>query len=117
MTDLVYKASDMLDWEVKQIGEVVMEASIKYSRKSNTVENLTEMRDELLTRLAEINVLAEVDPAPCLYGEPPEVEIIGKVSTDDIHKYGLDHEQKAYEVNEAKKRGELYRGQKEKYRG
>lgn len=117
MTDLVYKASDMMDYEVQEIATVLYDISARYSRKSNTVQNLEEMRDEILTRLAEINVVAEVDPAPCLYGEPPEVEIKGKIASDDIHKYGFDHERKRHEVNEAKKRNEDWRGQKERHRG
>lgn len=117
MHDLVYKASDLLDYEVQEIAQVMYEISSKYSTKSNSVKNLEEMRDEILTRLAEINVVAEVDPAPCLYGQPPEVEIVGKVASDPIHKYGFDHERKAHEVNEAKKRGEDWRGQKERHRG
>lgn len=117
MEDLVYKASDLTDFEVKELSAVIYDVSTRFSRKTNTVKNLEEMRDEILTRLADINVLAEVDPAPCLYGKPPEVTIIGKVNTDDIHKYGFDHERKAHEVNNAIRRNETFRGQKERYRG
>ncbi len=117
MEDLVYKATDLTDYEVGEISKIIYEISTKFSRKSNTVQNLEEMRDEILTRLAEENIIAEVDPAPCLYGEPPVVEIVGKVATDDIHKYGFDHEKKAHEVNEAVRRRETFRGEKERHRG
>jgi hypothetical protein len=117
MEDLVYKATDLTDYEVDQVAKIVFDISSRFSRKSNTVKNLEEMRDELLTRLAEENIIVEVDPAPCLYGKPPVVEIVGKVATDNIHKYGFDHEKKAYEVNEAVKRGEKFRGEKERHRG
>lgn len=115
--DLVYKATDLTDYEVGEVTRIMYDISTRYSRKSNSVKNLEEMRDEILTRLADADVLAEVDPSPCLYGDPPEVTIIGKVANDDIHKYGFDHERKAHEVNEAVKRGETFRGQKEKHRG
>lgn len=117
MTDLVYKATDLTDLEVKEMAKCLGEVSTKFSRKTNTVDNLEEMRDEILTKLADLSILAEVDPSPCLYGQSPEVTVIGKVASDDIHKYGFDHERKQHEVIEATKRGEEYRGQKERHRG
>jgi hypothetical protein len=88
---------------------------LKYANKPNTADNLERLRDEVLTRLSEINILATLDPAPCFYGEPPIVEIIGKVATDPIHKVGMDHEKKRYEVLKSKERNEDYLGQKERY--
>lgn len=110
-------ASELTDHEVGEIGKIMANLVSKYGARRNTVENLDELRDEALTRLAEINVLATVDPAPCFYGEPPIVEIIGKVPTDPVHKAGFDHERKGWEVNEANKRNEDWRGQKEQHKG
>lgn len=107
-------ATELTDYEVKQVGRIVGELVMKYGQRANTVENLEALRDEALTRLAEeVNILATLDPAPCFHGEPPTIEIIGKVPTDDLYKYGFDHERKQHEVLEANKRGEAYRGQKE----
>ena len=108
-------ASDLTDEEIMNTARIVRGIQQKYAGKPNTEQNLEHLRDELLTKLAEINVLATVDPSPCFYGEPPIVEIVGKLGGDPIHKYGFDHERKRHEVLESKKRNEDYRGQKEPY--
>ena len=114
MKDFALKATDLQDHEVKKMGEIVGEVVLKWGRKANTPENLEACRDELLYRAAEIGILCEFDPTPAFYGEPPILDIIGKIATDPIHQYGFDHEKKRHEVLEAKKRGEDYRGQKER---
>lgn len=106
-------ASDLTDEEIKQTIRVVNDARIKFSGRPNTPKNLEIMRDEVLTKLAEISVLAEFDPSPCFYGEPPILEITGKIKGDPIYKEGFDHERKAYEVNKAHERGEYFYGEKE----
>lgn len=117
MTDFALKATDLQDHEVVKIGEIVGDVVRKWGRKANTPENLEACRDELLYRAAEMGILCEFDPTPAFYGEPPILDIKGKFSTDPIHQYGFDHEQKQYEVIESKKRGEDYRGQKERNKG
>lgn len=112
-SQLAQFATDLTDYEVKAIGRIVGQLVQKYGRRANTAENLDALRDEALTRLADIGVLATIDPAPCFYGEPPILEILGKVPTDGIHKHGFDHELKKFEVQAANKRGEDYYGQKE----
>jgi len=108
-------ATDLTDREIQQTVDLINEVRKKYAGKVNTDFNLEALRSEVLHRLAEISVLAEVDPSPCLYGEPPIIEIIGKISGDPIHEHGFDHERKRWEVLEAEERGEDYRGQKEPY--
>jgi hypothetical protein len=103
-TDFTLKATDLLDHEVVKIGEIVGAVVAKWGRKPNTPENLEACRDELLYRAAEMGILCEFDPTPAFYGRPPILEIKGKFSTDPIHQYGFDHEQKRHEVLEAKKR-------------
>lgn len=105
-------AADLLDTDVRRIVEIVVgDIQQRYAFKANTARNLDALRDEVLTRLMEIGILATFDPTPCLYGEPPELEIIGRL---DIGKYGFDHEQKGYEVNTANTRKEDFLGQKGK---
>lgn len=111
--DLAHFAADLQDSEVTQIASIVGAASRKYSTRIATIANLEALRDEILTRLSTINILATVDVAPVLNGEPPTVEIIGKVAGDSQHKYGMDHERKQYEVRKATARGEEFLGQKE----
>lgn len=112
--DLAQVATDLTDEEITKTVQIVNVIRQRYAGRTNTVDNLEELRDEVLTKLAEINILATFDPAPCFYGEPPELEIIGKINTDPIHKQGFDHELKSFQVNEALKRGEDYLGQKER---
>lgn len=107
-------STELLDSEIQQAVKIVASLQQSYAHKANSVENLDKLRDEVLTRLSEINILASFDPTPCFYGEPPVVEFVGKVSTDSIHKHGFDHEQKRYEVLKAKERDEHFLGEKER---
>jgi hypothetical protein len=113
-TDFVHKAADLTDHESVTAIRLIHKVQTKWAGKPNTEKNLDQMRDEMLTQLADVGILASFDPTPCFYGDPPEIEILGKLSSDPIHKYGFDHEQKEFEVREAAKRGEEYRGQKER---
>jgi hypothetical protein len=109
-----HAAADLTDSEITETFKIVALVREKYARTANTPENLDKLRDEVLTRLMEIGVLATLDPAPCLYGEPPIIEILGKVSDDKVfHTEGFDHEKKQYEVRKATDRNEDWLGQKE----
>jgi hypothetical protein len=112
---LVKIAQDLTDEEVMQVGRVLHSLQAKYSVRANTPENLDALRDEGLTRLADIGLIASFDPTPCFYGEPPNFEIVGKVPGHEFNNYGLDHEKKQYEVRKATELGEDFRGQKETY--
>lgn len=103
-------ATDLTDEQIRQVGYIIGSMNQRFAKRGNTVEALEQLRDEALTRLAEINVLATVDPSPCFYGGSPIVEILGAV---DPHPEGFDHERKQYEVQKANELGEDYRGQKE----
>ncbi len=107
-------ATDLLDSEVQQIVAIVVgDIQQRYATKANTAQNLEALRDEVLTRPMQIGIVATFDPTPCLYGDPPELEIVS--STRAVHKTdGFDHEQKGYEVVKANERGEDYLGQKGK---
>lgn len=107
-------ATELLDTEIQEAIRIIVSLQNKYAHRANTPENLEMLRDEALTRLAEMGILATLDPAPCFYGEPPILEIIGKVAGDPIHTEGMDHEQKGYEVRKAVQRGEDFLGQKER---
>lgn len=105
--------TDLTDDEIKRVFKVVEIVRQRYAGKHNSPENLEALRDEALTRLADINILATMDVAPCFYGDPPELEIIGKLNVDPIHKYGFDHEKKQAQVRKSVERNEAYLGQKE----
>lgn len=107
-------ASELTDEEVAKTVQIIYSLQAKYMHKSNNAKNLDALRDEALTRLSEIGIIATLDPSPCFYGEPPVLEILGKIKDDPIHKVGFDHEKKYYEVNKAVERNEDYLGQKEK---
>lgn len=111
--NFAYAASDLTDREITRIFSVVENVRQKYAGKPNTADNLEALRDEALTRLMDIGIIATLDPAPCFYGEPPTLEIIGKLD-NSLVKDGFDHEQKGWEVNKAIERGEDWLGQKDK---
>lgn len=111
--DFAHSASDLTDSEITRFFKVVEEVRVKYAGRKNTVQNLESLRDETLTRLMDIGILATMDPTPCFYGEPPVIEVIGKVAGDTVHKYGFDHEKKGWEVNKSNERNEEWLGQKE----
>jgi hypothetical protein len=111
--EFAHAAGDLTDTEVTQIFKVVEQVRLRYAGKKNTPDNLEHLRDEVLTRLMEIGILATLDPTPCYYGEPPTLEIIGKITGDSIHKHGFDHEKKMYEVRKAVERNEEWLGEKE----
>ena len=108
----VHFNDELTDSEAVAAVRIVAHVQEKYQFMTATKENLEAMRDELLTRLMEMNILAEVDPAPVLNGEPPVVEFIGKIAGDDIHKYGFDHEKKQWEIRKAREQGKDYLGEK-----
>ena len=111
-------AQDLTDIEVGQVGKIIGSLQRKYAQRPNTPEILDQLRDEVVTKLAEeMGILATLDPTPCFHGEPPIVEIVGKVSGHSFHKDGFDHERKYWEVQQANKKGEAYLGQKEKSNG
>lgn len=111
--DMAHMAVDLLDTEASQVFNTVVDVQLRFQHRANSVQNLDAMRDELLTRLAEIGILATVDASPCFYGEPPIVEVVGKIAGDAFHTEGLDHEKKQFEVRRATERGEEFLGQKE----
>lgn len=110
---LVEFASDLQDSEVTQVGRIVFQLTQKYAKRQATVNNLEAMRDEALTRLANIGILATVDVAPVLNGEPPTVEILGRIHGTEQQVHGFDHSRKEWEVKRAIARGEEWLGQKE----
>jgi hypothetical protein len=112
-SQLAQVATDLTDEEVGRVGAIVKQVQRKYAGRANTVKNLEELRDEILTRLAEINILATLDPSPVFYGEPPTLEIIGHVAAPNEGSF--DHEKKQHEVLKANELNEDYRGQKESY--
>jgi hypothetical protein len=114
---MVHYADELTDTESVAVVRLITECQMKWAHKPNTKQNLEYLRDEVLTKMMGMNVIAEFDPAPCFYGEPPIVEIKGKVAGDPIHKHGFDHEKKAYEVVKAKEAGEDYYGEKESKNG
>lgn len=110
--ELAGVATDLQESEIQQVAVVVYDIQRRYAHRPNTAANLEALRDEVLTKLADIGILATVDPTPCFYGEPPVVEIVGKIG-DPGFKKEFDHEKKGWEVRKATARGEDYLGQKE----
>jgi len=103
---------ELNDDEIKKVAIIIAEVQGRYAMRPNTPTVLEQLRDEVLTKLSEIGVAASFDPTPCFYGEPPIVDIIGKVSGDAIHQYGYGHEKEEWLVKRANERKEDFYGQK-----
>lgn len=113
---------DLTDAEIKRAMEIIVAVKRKYSERwahmsfdtfEKVADQLEIMADEVRDRMAnELDVLATVDGTPVLNGEPPVIEIIGKLPGSDMDKYGMDHERKEHEVKLAAERNEDYLGQK-----
>lgn len=108
---------DLTDDEIAQAYKIIIETRNRHSHKIASPENLSALGDEIVYRLAdEAGILSKFDPVPIADGGYPEIELIGKIGTDDIHKYGFDHEKKEWEVKRATDRDENFLGE-EKVRG
>jgi hypothetical protein len=110
---------ELQDHEISRMMEIFGSTWKKYiGRRFDTVEQgmqiVSEAEKEITQRMAnELEVLCTIDVTPMLMGEPPILEVHGKLPTSDFAKYGFDHEQKEYEVKTATARGEDFLGQKE----
>lgn len=116
---------DLTDEEIARAVRIIGEVRVKYGNKfiakfgregftlDGALEALSELEDEVKTRLAEeVSILATVDTVPILEGQPPVIEIIGSLPGSNIDQYGMDHEKKTWEVQRATARGEDFYGQK-----
>lgn len=122
---------DLTDAEIQQCWRIIQPLRRKWgarfiskfngiesSKLSQALEDAMAMvdqfEDELKTQLMEkVEVLATVNCLPILEGQPLEIEFLGKMPGSDLHKYGMDHERKGWEVQRAKERGEAFLGESE----
>lgn len=104
-------ATELLDADIEQVVKLHVAIQEKYKARPNTAKNLEALRDEYLTRMAEIGILASIDPTPALFGKEPIVDIVGKVGVAPDEPF--DHEQKQFEVIKSRDRNEDYYGQHE----
>lgn len=80
----------------------------------SAMQMVEQFEDELKTELMErCDVLATVNVLPVLEGLPIEIDFIGKMPGSDLHRYGMDHERKGWEVKQATARGEAFLGESE----
>lgn len=115
---------DLTDEEIKLFGELTLKIRARYIERwrlmnfdsiDHAIDELEKFRDELSTTLAErMGLLVTVDGSPILAGEPPIIEVIGKIDGTQFATYGMDHEKKETEVKLATERNEAYLGQKGK---
>jgi len=115
---------DLTDEEIGRAFEIIVVLKRKYeqkwrfadlSRLERIADELEIFRDEVSYTLAEeCGILATVDGTPIFNGEPPIIELMGRIPGTNFDKYGADHEKKEWEVKQATQRGEDYLGQKGK---
>jgi hypothetical protein len=105
-------AMELMDSEVTAAFEIVESARRKYAGMPNTEKNLQRLSDEIVTRLSDIGILATLDPTPVVFGDPPVLEIIGKIG-DVGFQQATDYEKKSWEVRKAHNRQEYFLGERE----
>jgi hypothetical protein len=122
--------TELTDEEIVQAGRVIGQCKVKWekifrskfydyanysgrdvAKRFDEAQNLCEkFSDEVSYRLAdEAGVLATVDIVPIFNGEPPVIEIVGKIDSTTP----FDHDKKEYEVKKAVKKDEAFLGEKE----
>jgi hypothetical protein len=118
---------DLQDHEIKACMKILHDVRERHLRKwltkFNDPQNFTlddamdaveQFENELKTEMAEkVNVLVSVDATPLLVGEGLKMEWLGVLPGGSLERYGLDHEQKEWEVKRANARDEDYLGQNE----
>lgn len=103
---------DLTDDEIAQAYRIIISTRNRYANLTATPENLSALGDEMVYRLAdEAGILSKFDPVPIAEGGFPEIELIAKVDSSDLYKYGFDHEKKEWEVKRASDRGESFLGE------
>jgi hypothetical protein len=98
---------ELTDDEIKEAFALSVSLSKKFSSWPDTPRSHDKIEDEVATRYSDLNVLAKWDRVE------KTIDIMGKLPSDDIHKYGYDHEKQTNMVQEANRRNEDYLGQKE----
>lgn len=107
-----FSTGSLTDEDVTTVGKIVYALQLKFRNRYANETNLAQLEDEAMTKLAEAGFLAKVDPTPTLTGDPPIVEIIGKVGNLGFQK-PHDHERQYWDVAKAEERGEAFLGEKE----
>lgn len=109
---------DLTDHEIGLAGQIIQSVRGRYyGRGFSTIEQgisiIEDMEREMQHEFAtQLGVLVRIDSVPMLSGEPPILEIMGKLPGTTMAKYGMDHEKKEWEVKKANDRGEAFLGQK-----
>ena len=115
------KDLDLYDREIAAATNVMMEMNKYASRMRNTPDNLREFGKRCQDAFYQIGLVANVDLSKCTIIDPktgrtypPEIQIIARVDDPGNYKE-FDHDEKRFEVIDAKARGEdRYRGIREK---
>jgi hypothetical protein len=69
------------------------------------MQMIDQMEDEVVDRLAEMDILAAVDCSPIFEGKPLTIELLGALPSHKSARYGLDHERKEWEVKKSQELG------------
>lgn len=120
---------DMTDDEISKSFKIIIPIIEKWQerfrRRANVyasveaaMEDINRFEDEIKYELAtKLHIYCTVDVLPVLEGKPPVIVIQGPLEDHLIHKYGLDHSKKEFEVTRATQRGEAYLGEKDPHAG
>lgn len=100
----------LYDEEIVAAYQVVQDLTRKYGKRTwSNFEEFHKLTDEIEKdakhNLFEVGLVASVNCAPMMSGEPPEVIIEGRVNPEQF-----DHSRKAWEVRRSKETGEQVYG-------
>ena len=95
------------DAEMLAIRRIQLELNQKYSLMPRTEKTIDAIESEAIEKIAGLGFIAHVDAFPILQGEPLSITLLQRVDP----KYTFDHEQKAYDVNKAREKGETLHGE------
>lgn len=101
----------LYDAEIVAAAKVVGQLTRKYGRRTwSSTASFNRLSEELETeataRLAEVGLLVEVKTLPMLVGQPPVIEITGRIDNS-----AFDHELKRHEVLKSKINNETIHGE------
>jgi len=114
--------SELYDHEYAQVGKIWAALTQKYSRRTNSAHNLSELAREAKEEFFKVGLVVDVKWEQSLMinpntmmAYPIELNVLGRVPGAHYEEEGtpmLDHEKKRDEVLKANARGEKFLGQK-----
>jgi hypothetical protein len=95
------------DEEILAIRQIQVELNQKFSMRPRTEATINAIESEAIEKIAALGWIASVDAFPILQGEELSITLIQRIDPN----YTFDHEKKAYDVKQARTKGETIHGE------